>query len=112
MDNSKKPLPETMNHIDSDADSKVNDSSQQVDLDNPMLHTIDNDDVIDNNAGFDNSQVGTDATQGLTPMHRQNIDEARVDEVLVDDNLDDSDYPDVVDIADKEAAKRSNDNDS
>ncbi|MGE6794719.1 MULTISPECIES: hypothetical protein [Psychrobacter] len=109
MDHSKTPLPEEMDHIQGDTD--INDNSQEVDLDNPMLHTIDNDDVIDNSAGFDNSEVGTDATQGLTPMHRQNIDESRVDEVLVQDNLDDSDYPDAMDIADKEAAERSNDDD-
>ncbi|MGP5516439.1 hypothetical protein [Psychrobacter alimentarius] len=114
MENSKTPLPENMDHIDSNTTSS-NDSEDQdnqlVDLDNPMLHTIDNDDVIDNSAGFDNSQVGTDATQGLTPMHRQNLDESRVDELLVQDNLDDSDYPDTMDIADREAAERSNDDD-
>lgn len=109
MDHSKTLLPEEMDHIQGDTD--INDNSQEVDLDNPMLHTIDNDDVIDNSAGFDNSEVGTDATQGLTPMHRQNIDESRVDEVLVQDNLDDSDYPDAMDIADREAAERSNDDD-
>ena len=107
MDNSKSPLPENMDHIE--GDTNINDNNQEVNLDNPMLHTIDNDDVIDNSAGFDNSEVGTDATQGLTPMHRQNIDESRVDEVLVQDNLDDSDYPDAMDIADREAAERSND---
>ena len=114
MENSKTPLPEEMDHIDSNTTSS-NDSEDQdnqlVDLDNPMLHTIDNDDVIDNSAGFDNSEVGTDATQGLTPMHRQNLDESRVDELLVQDNLDDSDYPDTMDIADREAAERSNDDD-
>lgn len=114
MENSKTPLPEEMDHIDGNTTSN-NDSEDQdnqlVDLENPMLHTIDNDDVIDNSAGFDNSQVGTDATQGLTPMHRQNLDESRVDELLVQDNLDDSDYPDTMDIADREAAERSNDDD-
>ncbi len=109
MENSKTPLPVEMDHIQGDTD--INDNSQEVDLDNPMLHTIDNDDVIDNSAGFDNSEVGTNATQGLTPMHRQNIDESRVDEVLVQDNLDDSNYPDSLDIADREAAERSNDDD-
>ena len=109
MENSKTPLPEEMDHIQ--GDTNINDNSQEVDLDNPMLHTIDNDDVIDNSAGFDNSEVGTNATQGLTPMHRQNIDESRVDEVLVQDNLDDSNYPDSLDIADREAAERSNDDD-
>lgn len=107
MDNSKSPLPENMDHIE--GDTNINDNNQEVNLDNPMLHTIDNDDVIDNSAGFDNSEVGTDATQGLTPMHRQNIDESRVDEVLVQDNLDDNNYPDAMDIADREAAERSND---
>ena len=104
MDNSKTPLPNEQDRIDGN-------DNQQVDLDNPMLHTIDNDDVIDNSAGFDNSQAGSDATQGLTPMHRQNVDEAQVDELLVEGNLDDSDYPDIVDIADKEAAERSNSDD-
>ncbi|WP_299185531.1 hypothetical protein [uncultured Psychrobacter sp.] len=102
MDNTKTPLPEAQDRIDGD-------DNQRVDLDNPMLHTIDDDDVIDNSVGFDNSQAGSEATQGLTPMHRQNIDEARVDEVLVEDNLDDKDYPDIVDIADTDAAERSND---
>lgn len=102
MDNTKTPLPEAQDRIDGD-------DNQRVDLDNPMLHTIDDDDVIDNSAGFDNSQAGSEATQGLTPVHRQNIDEARVDEVLVEDNLDDKDYPDIVDIADTDAAGRSND---
>ncbi len=115
MDNSKTPLPKEMDHIDGNTrnedDRLDNKDNQLVDLDNPMLHTIDNNDVIDNSAGFDNSEVGTDATQGLTPMHRQNIDESRVDEVLVQDNLDDSNYPDILDIADTEAAERSNDDD-
>lgn len=115
MDNSKTPLPKEMDNIDGNTrnedDRLDNQDNQLIDLDNPMLHTIDNNDVIDNSAGFDNSEVGTDATQGLTPMHRQNIDESRVDEVLVQDNLDDSNYPDSLDIADREAAERSNDDD-
>lgn len=104
MDNSKTPLPDEQDRIDGN-------DNQQVDLDNPMLHTIDNDDVIDNSAGFDNSQAGSDATQGLTPMHRQNLDESQVDDLLVEGNLDDSDYPDIVDIANRDAAERTNDND-
>ncbi|SLJ83692.1 hypothetical protein [Psychrobacter sp. DAB_AL43B] len=111
MEHSKTPLPEEMNGIASHKSADMDSNDQLVDLDNPMLHTIDNDDVIDNSAGFDNSEVGTDAIQGLTPMHRQNIDESRIDELLVDDNLDDSDYPDIVDIADRDAAKLSNDDD-
>ena len=111
MDNSKKPLPEEMNGIASHKSADMDSNDQLVDLDNSMLHTINNDDVIDNTAGFDNSQAGTEATEGLTPMHRQNIDESTIDNVLVQDNLDDSDYPDIVDIADKEAAEHSNDDD-
>ena len=121
MENSKNPLPEEMDHIDgnsrdnnidnSDLDNLDEPDNQLVDLDNPMLHTIDNDDVIDNSVGFNNSEVGTDAIQGLTPAHRQNIDESRVDEILVQDNLDDRDYPDSMDIVDREAAERSNDDD-
>ncbi|MGY8855975.1 MAG: hypothetical protein ACKVLO_01085 [Pseudomonadales bacterium] len=123
MENSKNPLPEEMDHIDGnrrgnnnnvdnlDSSNQDEQDNQLVDLDNPMLHTIDNDDVIDNSAGFNNSEVGSDAIQGLTPAHRQNIDESRVDEILVQDNLDDSDYPDAMDIVDREAAERSNDDD-
>lgn len=115
MTNSKTPLPPELDHIDgnirNDDDSLDNQDNQLVDLDNPMLHTIENNDVIDNSAGFDNSQAGSGATQGLTPMHRQNVDEAQVDELLVEGNLDDNDYPDIVDIADRDAAERTNDDD-
>ena len=121
MENSKNPLPEEMDHIDgnsrdnnidnSDIDNLDEPDNQLVDLDNPMLHTINNDDVIDNSVGFNNSEVGTDAIQGLTPAHRQNIDESRIDEILVQDNLDDRDYPNAMDIVDREAAERSNDDD-
>jgi hypothetical protein len=100
MDHAKTPLPEEMDRIDGD-------DNQQLDTANPMLHTINNDDVIDNSAGFDNSEAGTDATQGLTPMHRQNVDESSVENLLVQDNLDDSDYPTIVDIADRDAAEHS-----
>lgn len=111
MDNSKSPLPEEMDSIHSNKSTDMERDNQLVDLDNDMLRTIDNDDVIDNSAGFDNSEVGTNATQGLTPMHRQNVDEATVENVLVQDNLDDDTYPSIVDIADNEAAERSNDDD-
>ncbi len=111
MENSKNPLPKEMDGIDSHKSADMDKDDQLVDLDNPMLHTFNNDDVIDNSAGFNNSEVGTDATQGLTPMHRQNVDEAQVDELLVEGNLDDDDYPDIVDIADRQAAERTNDDD-
>ncbi|WP_133105479.1 hypothetical protein [Psychrobacter sp. 201] len=117
MEHSKTPLPEDMNHIEGDEnidndidEGQDNQGSQEVDLDNPMLHVIDNDD-FDDDAGFNNSQVGSDATQGLTPVHHQNIDESRIDELLVEENLDDSHYPSIADIADKDAAKLSHDND-
>ncbi len=109
MENPKTPLPEEMQSIASHKSTDMNQNDQLVDLDNPMLHTFDNEDVIDNSAGFSNSEVGTDATQGLTPMHRQNVDEAQISELLVEGNLDDDDYPDIVDIADRKAAERTND---
>lgn len=101
MNHSETPLSDDMTELD-------NEHIEQVDLDNPMLHVIDDEEDIDNSAGFSNSQVGSDATQGLTPIHRQNIDESRIDEILVEDNLDDVAYPDIVDIADKDAAEYSN----
>ena len=106
MDHSKSPLPEEMDSIYSYKSTDMERDDQLIDLDDAMLHTITNDDVVDNTAGFDNSQVGTDAVQGLTPMHRQNIDESTIDNLLVQDNLDDSHYPNIVDIADEEAAER------
>lgn len=109
MDNSKQPLPDEMNEIASHKSMDMDRNDQLVDLGNDMLHTIDNDDVIDNTVGFNNSEAGSGAVQGLTPMHRQNIDESTIDNILVQDNLDDNDYPDIVDIADREAAQRSND---
>ena len=109
MDNSKKPLPEEMNTIASHKSTDMDNDDQLVDLDDSMLHTIDNDEMIDNSAGFNNAQAGSGAIEGLTPMHRQNIDESTIDNILVQDNLDDSDYPDIIDIADREAAQHSND---
>lgn len=69
------------------------------------------------NEGLDmpmNDPMGTDmdgVSEGLTPMHRQNIDESRVDEVLVEDALDDKDYPGIRDIADDDAVAHSHSND-
>ena len=112
MDHSESPLPEEMERLDDTIDNDDQENNQQaIDLDNPMLHIIDNNDDIDDSAGFSNSQAGSDAVDGLTPMHRQNIDESRIDEILVEDNLDDIDYPDIVDIADRDAARYSNDDD-
>ena len=111
MEHSKSPLPEEMDSIDSHKSTDMERDDQLIDLDDAMLHTITNDDVVDNTAGFDNSQVGTDAVQGLTPMHRQNIDESTIDNLLVQDNLVDNHYPNIVDIAVEEATERSNEND-
>ena len=110
MTHSERPLPENMERLDDSIDNDEEENNQQaIDLDNPMLHIIDDNEDIDDSVGFSNSQAGSDAIDGLTPMHQQNIDESRIDEILVDDNLDDSDYPNIIDIADKDAAKHSND---
>ena len=117
MEHSKTPLPEEMAHIksndslnDTDDSNGDDQDNQQVDLDNPMLHIIDEDE-FEEDTGFRSSQVGGYATQGLTPVHHQNIDESRIDELLVEENLDDSHYPNIADIADRDAAKLSHDND-
>lgn len=58
------------------------------------------------------AELGNDGpTEGLTPIHRQNFDESRVDEVLVEDNLDDTGYPTIRDIADDDAVQHSHDDD-
>ncbi len=44
---------------------------------------------------------------GLTSVHRQNIDEQRIDELLVEDSFDDEHYPTIEDIADPDAADES-----
>lgn len=51
------------------------------------------------------------AEQGLTPIHRQNIDEQRAEEVLVEDSLDDKDYPTIRDIAADDAVEHSHEDD-
>lgn len=54
------------------------------------------------------AEDGQDNVQeGLTPMHRQNIDDSRIDEVLVDDSLDNKNYPNIRDIADDDAVEHS-----
>lgn len=112
MDHSASPLPEEMERLNENIDNDDQENNEQaIDLNNPMLHIIDDNDNIDDSVGFSNSQAGSDAIDGLTPMRRQNIDESRIDEILVEDNLDDIDYPDIVDIADKDAARHSNDDD-
>ena len=44
---------------------------------------------------------------GLTPIHRQNIDEQRIDELLVEDSFNEEHYPTIGDIADPDAADES-----
>ena len=112
MAHSESPLSEDMERLDDSIDNDEQENNQQaIDLDNPMLHIIDDNEDIDDSVGFSNSQAGSDAVDGLTPMYQQNIDESRIDEILIEDNLDDSDYPDIVNIADKNATKYSNDDD-
>ena len=69
---------------------------------------------INDNLGTANTQndtidevLGDTVNQGVTPMQRQNIDESRIDEVLVEDNLDDKDYPTIHNIADEDAIEHS-----
>ena len=64
-------------------------------------------DPLDNAVGLDSIDEGDTPKQGITPMHRQNIDESRVDEVLVEDSLQDKDYPEIRDIADDDAVSQS-----
>lgn len=111
MDNSKQPLVDEMNHIASHKSMDMDYDDQLIDLDDSMLHTTDDNDELDDNVGFSNSQVGTDAIQGVTPVHRQNIDESRIDELLVEENLNKDKYPDIVAIADEDAAQTSNGDD-
>ena len=109
MAHSESPLSEDRERLDDSIDNDEQENNQQaIDLDNPMLHIIDDNEDIDDSVGFSNSQAGSDAVDGLTPMYRQNIDESRIDEILIEDNLDDSDYPNIVDITDRDAAKYSN----
>ena len=109
MAHSESPLSEDRERLDDSIDNDEQENNQQaIDLDNPMLHIIDDNEDIDDSVGFSNSQAGSDAVDGLTPMYRQNIDESRIDEILIEDNLDDSDYPNIIDITDRDAAKHSN----
>lgn len=64
-------------------------------------------DPIDTAIDLDSINEEDNLQQGLTPMHRQNIDESRVDEILVEEALDDKDYPDIRDIADDDAVNQS-----
>lgn len=44
---------------------------------------------------------------GLTAIHRQNIDEQRIDELLVEEGISEDHYPSIRDIADPDAADDS-----
>lgn len=49
----------------------------------------------------------SDTESGLTPIHRQNIDDSRIDELLVEDSFNEQHYPTIRDIADPEAVDES-----
>lgn len=68
-------------------------------------------DPIDTAIDLASVNEGKDLQQGLTPAHRQNIDESRVDEVLVEDSLDNEGYPEIRDIADNDAVSQSHEED-
>lgn len=73
------------------------------DLDDPKnrddMHVIRD---AEDDAALSASHIAT-PEEGLTPMHRQNINESRVDEVLVEDAMNKDHYSDIRDIADSEA---------
>ncbi|MFW2178422.1 MULTISPECIES: hypothetical protein [unclassified Moraxella] len=50
--------------------------------------------------------IGTEES-GLTLTHPQDMDEARIDEVLVEDSFNEQHYPTIQDIADPEAVEES-----
>ena len=100
-DNSKQPLADDMDYLEGE-------DNQMLDLNDPMLQTIDEEPLISDDQEFSNSRVGSSETiQGETPVHRQNIDDSRIDELLIEEHLDDPRYPDIVAIADKDAAQNS-----
>ena len=90
-------------------------SNPHVNQPDPVSSSIAHEGVkkpMNNNLGTDGGDAVEEVledgvTQGLTPMHRQNIDESRIDEVLVEDNLDDPDYPTIRDIADDDTVEHS-----
>lgn len=100
-DNSKLPLDDDMDYLDGEDD-------QMLDLNDPMLHTTADEPLISDDQEFSNSRIGSSETiQGETPVHQQNIDDSRIDELLIEEHLDDPRYPDIVAIADKDAAQNS-----
>ena len=44
---------------------------------------------------------------GMTSIHRQNMDEQRIDEILVEDSFNEQHYPTMSDIADPQAVDES-----
>lgn len=100
-DNSKQPLADDMDYLEGE-------DNQMLDLNDPMLQTIDEGPLISDDQEFSNSRVGSSETiQGETPIYRQNIDESRIDELLVEENLDEANYPNISGIADSDAAQNS-----
>lgn len=93
-------------------------NNHQPDSDNSTIAQQGIEQTMPDNLGITNTQNNTidevledTVKQGVTPIHHQNIDESRIDEVLVEDNLDDKDYPTIRDIADNEAVEHSFDDD-
>lgn len=66
----------------------------------------DNFDVRLEDDALSSSHIGSD-NPGLAPMHRQNIDDSRIDELLVEDGISEDHYPTIRDIADPDAVKTS-----
>ncbi len=61
--------------------------------------------VLDD-AALSASHIEADES-GLTPIYRQNIDEQRIDELLVEDGINEDHYPSIRDIADPDAVVES-----
>lgn len=49
----------------------------------------------------------TAGESGVTPIQRQNIDDSRIDELLIEDGISEEHYPTINDIADPDAVKLS-----
>lgn len=98
-----KPMNDPMGTESSPLDTdKLTDSETSAADALTQSDDIDPDGLVDTSDGL---------TQGVTPMHRQNIDESRIDEVLVEDALADKDYPSIRDIAANDAVKHSHEDD-
>lgn len=92
----RKPMNDPMATDSSDLDTdKLTNSEESIIDALTDTNSIDPDNLID------------EVHSGLTEVHRHNIDESRIDEVLVEDTLDDKHYPTIRDIADEDAVAHS-----